>query len=140
MMKHGSKFLLALLIVSSAMAGGIVEGRVVDPSRYAVSNATVQFLLGGAGEAKYRAETSSLGVYRIDDVAPGDYVIRVNHPAFSEGSIRVTVTDHSLTKAGTIVLPLLPCDAPGVICDSVEAVPVPLVFRGARELQRRLRG
>jgi hypothetical protein len=107
----------ACVLSSRGCAGGSVEGRIVDPTGASIPKSLVRLLPKDSGETKYRTESDDRGLFRIDGVAAGDYNIRANHPGFQEESVQIAVTEGSLTKAATIVLRLLPCDAPGVFCD-----------------------
>lgn len=63
-----------------AQTGG-VRGKVVDPQRVAVADATVTLTTAQNANPK-TARTAPDGTFTIDGVAPGTYVLRVESPGF----------------------------------------------------------
>src|SRR3954462_14448148 len=74
--------LLCLMFVLPALAYGqlqvaVLRGRVIDPQAQPLARATVQ-LQDPSGHAVRTAVTNSDGAFRLGDIAPGSYVIRVD--------------------------------------------------------------
>ena len=77
----------------------VLQGQVVDPQSQPLAHATVQ-LQDPSGHAVRSALTSSDGRFRLDDVAPGSYVIRIEvdgapvltRPLVVRGSLPVELT------------------------------------------------
>jgi vitamin B12 transporter len=80
----------ALAAVAFAQSGS-VRGRVVDPQRVAVADATVMLTAPGSGGPR-TARTAADGTFTFEGVAPGAYVLRVESTGFSPWTQSVDVT------------------------------------------------
>lgn len=70
--------------VGAQSQSGGVEGRVFESEGTPIYLATVQLISAGESETIRGAETDRVGYYRIEDVAPGRYVLRVVRFGFDE--------------------------------------------------------
>ena len=104
-------------IVSVANAGE-VRGIVTDSDGYALRDAEVRLLSGVARIAEYRTTNLRDGSFRIAEVRPGVYAIRVWVRGFRE-EVRspLLVTGDSVTETGSIHLQFGGCEVPETICD-----------------------
>ncbi len=97
---------------------GRVDGKVVDPESQVVAGATIRMLPRGTGLTKYRSHSRSDGVFRIDEVVPGSYIVAVYSPGFRERFLNnVELKAGDSVGLGTITLELAGCDGPGTFCD-----------------------
>lgn len=80
---------LALAAPASAQTGS-VQGRVRDDEGSAVYGATVRVARQGMGERA--TSTDRLGFFRVDDLAPGTYTLRVSGLGYGEAEQTVAVT------------------------------------------------
>jgi hypothetical protein len=122
------RFLLAVVVAGSALAGGIVRGVVIDPSEAHVPYATVRLLREGQAEAQYQTQTNADGEFEISDAAPGKYMVRVDHDGF-RGRVKPVVVVADGARADTVRVKLgFSCDAPGANCEVIALptnVPMP---------------
>jgi hypothetical protein len=120
------RWMLALLVPVVAIAGGSVEGRVVDPTGASIPKSLVRLMPKDSGETKYRTESDDLGSFSFSNVTPGEYVVRASHVGFRESSESLTVRDGKATNARSIKVPIIDCDGPVLDCLIVTAVNEPL--------------
>jgi hypothetical protein len=110
------RFLLAVMVAGSALAGGTVRGSVVDPGIYPLPKAIVRLLPQDSRVTKYRVEADQ-GKFTIEDVSAGVYILRAHFAGFRESAVTITVREGEVTDVGNVVLPFEGCDLS--ICDSV---------------------
>jgi hypothetical protein len=67
---------------SAQTAAGVLQGQVLDPSGAAILRATVT-ITSESGAVK-KAETDGQGLYRVDELSPGTYTVRVGSPGFAQ--------------------------------------------------------
>jgi hypothetical protein len=115
------RFLAAMIVAGPALAGGIVQGIVVDQSfggGASLPHTVVRLLPEGSSTTRYRAEAGRDGEFRIENVTLGTYTLRAYRPGFREEAMTVTVVEGEIADAGRVVLRLAGCDSPGTICDN----------------------
>jgi hypothetical protein len=99
---------------------GQIRGLVTDQSGAAIPNAAVRLIPPDYTPVHYRGKAGPDGVFRIDGVSPGRYSLRAGLLPFRENSANgITVRAGETTDVGTIMLGLLGCDAPNIICDYI---------------------
>jgi outer membrane cobalamin receptor len=85
------------VMASAAFAqSGSVRGRVLDPQRVTVAEATVT-LTAADGSSPKTIRTGEDGTFTLDSVAPGSYVLRVESPGFDPWTRAVAVTGGTAT-------------------------------------------
>ena len=129
----------AMLMVGSARAAaqtGGVEGRVWDPSGAPVYAAAVQ-LIPADGVTPFReAETNRVGYFRVEDLAPGGYVLHVVRLGFQELSRELVINPGRRTQVDvTLVVAAVEVEGVAVTCTqrdpwAVEPVCAPASSRG----------
>jgi hypothetical protein len=128
------RFLAAVMVAGSALAGGIERGVVVDQSLGGASlpHSVVRLLPEGSSATRYRAEAGYDGEFRVENVIPGTYTLRAYRPGFREEATTVNVVEGEIANAGRVVLKMAGCDSPGTICDDfgIGPQPPPDVARG----------
>src|SRR5947209_19003993 len=91
--------LTAFLPAASLHAQAVVTGTITDSvSHHPVVGAMVQLVPEGATNRVKSATSDSVGVYRIDSVVPGQYIIGFFHPTLD--SIGIDLSPKRLTIAG----------------------------------------
>ncbi|MBV9503409.1 MAG: TonB-dependent receptor [Acidobacteriia bacterium] len=75
--------LLSLLVLPIAIRAASVHGNVTDPQGRPVANAAIR-LISTAGGSQWTAASGPAGTYTIDNIPPGDYLLRVSSSGFSE--------------------------------------------------------
>ena len=104
--------------VSDAPPGSLT-GRIIDQQRQPIAGATV--IIAQPDGVPHRARTDSGGVYRIDHVPPGQYVVAAVASGFAENSLRglldipklVTIRSGETTAAPPLTLkPYIPAPLP----------------------------
>jgi len=114
------------LLAGPAPEQGQVRGLVTDQTGAAIPNAAVRLIPRDSAPVRYRGKAGPDGVFRIEGISPGTYSLRAGLLPFRENSANsFTVRDGETTDVGTIMLSLLGCDAPGVICDDFTGEPQP---------------
>src|SRR6185503_8471254 len=78
-------FILSLASVASAAGRGRIEGSVTDSSGDKIVGARIA-LRDRAGVISYQTRTDGEGQFKINDVAPGRYAIRVEATGFTQSS------------------------------------------------------
>jgi hypothetical protein len=116
---------VAIVVASSALAGGIVRGVVTDEAGAVIPGSVVRLLREGQTATQYRSQTNQLGEFKITGVTPGKYTVRAYQVGFVELAKIVSVSDGTIADAGNMAFKLAGCDAPHVICDAVYAGPPP---------------
>src|SRR5215207_2077592 len=104
-------FLLVAVTVTGRAAGVQVVGIVVDPAGTAIPGAKVELLSGGRVTAS--TVSTPAGTFRLADVAPANYEIRVTLAGFRQ--TRMTIAVGSKTPAPLTIKLLI-----GSITESVE--------------------
>ncbi|HUP89204.1 MAG TPA: TonB-dependent receptor [Longimicrobiales bacterium] len=89
MQKLGIALLLLILAAGSARAQTSVRGRVMTPAGDAVNSATVMLLHSGV--AVRATESDSTGAFELDDVASGEYMLRVQRIGFAPTDRAISV-------------------------------------------------
>jgi acetyl esterase/lipase len=98
---------------------GALTGRIIDQQGQPIAGATA--IIAQPDGIPHRALTDSDGVYRIDNVPPGQYVIAAVAPGFAENSLRglldipklVTIRSGETTAAPPLALdPYIPAPLP----------------------------
>ena len=79
--------LATTLAAGATERGAAITGTVSDPQGRPVAGATVSLFALGAG-AKSRATSNAAGGYRLEQLAPGDYLIEGTAPGFSVGRVQ----------------------------------------------------
>jgi hypothetical protein len=110
--------LVATIAAASAFGGSTITGTVPDAQGASVGSAVIRLSPIGSGETKYRGESDREGKFKIEGIAPGEYFIRASAQGFRESSMRVSV-DEGTAELGTVKLPVIDCDGPGVNCDYI---------------------
>src|SRR5579862_4853633 len=99
---RGWAYCAVLLVIVSGAAlqaqtvHGSIAGVVTDSSGAALPNAKVSLLNNRTGAA-YSGTTTSVGVYRFEDVALGEYTITVGADGF-----KTSITQNVLVQIGTV--------------------------------------
>lgn len=86
---------LGLLLIAARAA--TVSGTVKDPSGAVIAGARVGLDSGVAGVEARASLADRLGQFRFDGVAPGAYVLRVEHGGFAPLEQKVVVGEQDLT-------------------------------------------
>lgn len=97
--KHWTLLLIWLLAPILALAQsvhGTLTGTVSDSTGAVIVGAKVSIINSGTSAA-YSATTTSVGVYRFEDIALGTYTVTVNAPGF-----RASVIKNVLVQIGTV--------------------------------------
>lgn len=79
--------LAAALAPAGAENGAAIEGRVIDPQGRPVAGATVTVFASGF-DSQSRTNSDAAGAYRMEQLAPGDYLVEGTAPAFSVGQVK----------------------------------------------------
>jgi hypothetical protein len=88
--------LLSGVALRAQTVHGSVAGVVTDSSGAVIPDAKVSLVNNGTG-ATYSGTTTSVGVYRFESVALGEYTVTVSAPAF-----KTAVTKRVLVQIGTV--------------------------------------
>ena len=70
-------------------ANAVMEGRVVDSSKFAIRDATVAVLESPDSLPIRPARTDADGVFRLEGLMPGSHWVRVVHPEFPPLKVKV---------------------------------------------------
>ncbi|MBA3440132.1 MAG: TonB-dependent receptor [Pyrinomonadaceae bacterium] len=120
-----------------------IAGRVRDPQGAGVSNATVKLYARERPTLRLTATTDGTGVYRFQNLAPGEYIIEVESPGFARARAQdVRVEQGATTTTLDIRLELTGVSAEVVVTASGTAQPVEEVSKvitviGRREIDER---
>jgi hypothetical protein len=90
---------LLVLLASYAQAQsvhGSLAGVVTDSTGAVIADAKVK-IVNSATSATYNTSTTSVGVYRFEDVALGSYVVTTTAPGF-----KTAITQNALVQIGTV--------------------------------------
>lgn len=86
---------IALLLLSAPLQGqtsvGRLSGAIASISGAPVANAKIS-VVNRATSQKSETETDSLGTFRLDNLAPGDYDLSVSALGFASQTVQVAVT------------------------------------------------
>jgi hypothetical protein len=93
-----SKLFLLLLLTPVLLSAAVVEGVVKDPSGTAVPGAAV-ILKNSETAMSENALTDAQGHFAFADVAPGKYVLTIQHDGFEDADKKIDVADAFLTLA-----------------------------------------
>ena len=139
-LSYGEDLVRAHVLVSLHMRSdtGAIVGRVTDgKTQTPLVGATV--VVEGT---RHSATTGSDGWYRMADVAPGTYTLRVRYVGYAPGSTTVTVSEAQEAIADLVLQPL-PTRLGEVVVTAEKHeerlidVPISIVAMGADELQTR---
>ena len=83
------------------VSAGVVAGRVVTETGAAIAGATVQLLRDGV--VVYTAATNANGEFRINNVRPGNYMIRAARVGFAPNTHPTLVVDEKTPPAPVVV-------------------------------------
>src|SRR5260370_42610511 len=92
---------LTLAPVAQAQAGlstGSIQGAILDPKGSTVPAAKVSITSKATG-AKLQAEMSPSGTYNSAPLVPGEYVVRVEAPAFKTAELPTTAHVRNITTS-----------------------------------------
>lgn len=88
--------LLGWTVLQAQSVHGTLAGTIADSTGAVIPGARVSIVNAETG-AQYTTTTTSVGVYRFDDIALGDYTVTVNAPGF-----KTSVTSKVLVQIGTV--------------------------------------
>ena len=101
---------LAKRVASARVQTGAVAGRVTEAETEAPIAAAAVSLVG----THWRALTGADGRYRIDDIAPGEYTLRVERLGYEEATRRVVIAGAQTVQAD-FVLKRAPAELDAVV-------------------------
>lgn len=84
--------MLSLVCVSAFAQTGSISGKVTDVYGYILEAATVS-----VPKLKTGTTTDSAGLYRLENVPYGNWMVEVNHAGYVAGKAMVTVNSHTVT-------------------------------------------
>jgi hypothetical protein len=127
-------FPTAFLFCSALQSASEIRGKVIDPAGAIISKATIRVLDEKSRKTVLVRQTDGSGLYELQGLAPGRYMIAVSSSGFSEELVDVGVVQGESDVNKTIRLRPLDCDAPHVNCDSFGETPIsephPVVAHG----------
>lgn len=88
--------LLGWAVLQAQSVHGTLAGVVTDSTGAMIPGATLS-IVNAETTATYATTTTSVGVYRFDDIALGDYTVTVSSPGF-----KTSVTSKVLVQIGTV--------------------------------------
>ena len=98
MLAVASKLILFILLIPALLSAAVVEGVVKDPSGAAVPGAAVILKNSETAQAE-NALTDTQGHFAFADVAPGKYVITIQHDGFEDADKTIDVAGAPVTLA-----------------------------------------
>jgi hypothetical protein len=110
--------LVACYVGGGADQTGAIAGKTVDPSGLYLPSPKVRLNEQSEGGRRYDTAGDAQGQFRLTEVEPGVYTIKITVPGFRDKTIPdVRISPGQQSDLGVIGLDLAGCDAPGVICD-----------------------
>ncbi len=98
---------IALLLLSAALAAaqtGEVRGRVTDPLGASIQGAEVRLIPPAPQGLQRRARSEKDGSFKLADLEPGMYLLRISRPGFGNESIEVEILGGQVEDVGPIEL------------------------------------
>jgi hypothetical protein len=105
------------------MYGQSITGKIVDPALAPVEHVSIGLRPVGADQVTKSTQTDSKGAFQLSPVEPGEYVLIARNTGFQSRVLGVRAVSGREVDTGVLVLRVVGCDSPGVICDTFGTAP-----------------